>query len=138
MCVHVCAQSCSTLCNPIDCSPPGSSIQRIFQARIVEWVAISYSRESSRPRDWICISCFLDWQMDSLPLEPTEKPLCLRLFMITMEKLVTKTIQTYEHFLKRSIVAILINLSENIYSNFRRIYLLFPICLELRHCQLWC
>ena len=74
--------------------------------------------------------------MDSLPLEPTEKPLCLRLFMITMEKLVTKTIQTYEHFLKRSIVAILINLSENIYSNFRRIYLLFPICLELRHCQL--
>ena len=40
-----------TLCNPTDCSPPGSSVHRILQARILEWVAISLSRESSRPRD---------------------------------------------------------------------------------------
>ena len=45
------AQSCPTLCNPMCCSLPGSSIHRIFQARVLEWVAISFSRGSSRPRD---------------------------------------------------------------------------------------
>ena len=45
------AQSCLTLCDPIDCSPPGSSIHGIFQARVLEWVAISFSRGSSKPRD---------------------------------------------------------------------------------------
>ena len=44
------AQSCSTLCDPMDCSPLGSSIHWILQARILEWVAISFSRGSSRPR----------------------------------------------------------------------------------------
>ena len=39
---YVCAQSCLTLCDPMDCSPPGSSVHRIFQARILKWVAISY------------------------------------------------------------------------------------------------
>ena len=38
------AQSCPTLCDPMDCSPPGSSVHGIFQARILEWVAISFSR----------------------------------------------------------------------------------------------
>ena len=41
------AQSCPTLCNPMDCSPPGSSVCGILQARIQEWVAIPFSRESS-------------------------------------------------------------------------------------------
>ena len=45
------AQSCVTLCDPIDCSPPGSSVHGILQARMLEWVAISFSRGSSRPRD---------------------------------------------------------------------------------------
>ena len=45
------AQSCPTLCDPVDCSPPGSSVHGILQARILEWVAISFSRGSSRPRD---------------------------------------------------------------------------------------
>ena len=45
------AQSCPTLCDPIDCGPPGSSVHGIFQARILEWVAISYSRGSFQPRD---------------------------------------------------------------------------------------
>ena len=40
-----------TLCNPIDCSPPGSSVYGIFQARIVEWVAMSSSKGSSWPKD---------------------------------------------------------------------------------------
>ena len=45
LCVH--AQSCPTLCNSMDCSPPGSFVHRIFQARILEWVAISYSTDIS-------------------------------------------------------------------------------------------
>ena len=48
--------SCIWLCSPVHCSPPGSSVHGIFQARIVEWVAISFSRGSSQPRDWTCIS----------------------------------------------------------------------------------
>ena len=55
------AQSCPTLCDPVDCSPPGSSVHRIPQTRILEWVAISVSRESSRTRDWTCVSCIGRW-----------------------------------------------------------------------------
>ena len=50
-------QSCPTLCNPTDCSSPGSSVHEIFQARILEWVAISFSRGSSQPRDQTWVSC---------------------------------------------------------------------------------
>ena len=45
------AQSCPTVCNSVDCSPPGSFVHGILQARILEWVAMSSSRGSSRPRD---------------------------------------------------------------------------------------
>ena len=45
------AQSCATLCNPMDYSPPGSSVHGILQARVLEWVAISFSTASSGPRD---------------------------------------------------------------------------------------
>ena len=41
------AQSCPTLCDPMDCSLPGSSVHGIFQARVLEWIAISFSRGSS-------------------------------------------------------------------------------------------
>ena len=51
------AQSCSTLCNPMDCSLPGSSVRGILQARVLEWVAIPFSRGSSLPRDWTQVSC---------------------------------------------------------------------------------
>ena len=54
---YVCAQLCPTLCDPMDGSPPGSSVLGISQARILEWVAISFSRGSSRPRDQTYISC---------------------------------------------------------------------------------
>ena len=47
---------CPTLCNPMDCSPPGSFIPGIFQAKILEWVATSYSRGSSRTRDQTHVS----------------------------------------------------------------------------------
>ena len=56
-CVCVRAQLCPTLCNPMDCSPTGSCIHGIFQARILEWVAIFSSRGSSQPRDQTWVSC---------------------------------------------------------------------------------
>ena len=55
-CFTVSAQSCLTLCDLMDCSSPGSSVHRIFQERILEWVAISSSRGSSWPRDQTRIS----------------------------------------------------------------------------------
>ena len=65
-------QSCPTLCYPMDCSPPGSSVHRILQARILEWVAISFSRGSSRPRDQTQVShiagrCFNFWATREAP-----------------------------------------------------------------------
>ena len=50
------AQSCPTLCNPMDCSPAGSSIHGIFQARVLDWVAISFPRGTSWPRDQTLVS----------------------------------------------------------------------------------
>ena len=47
MCGYSGAQSCPTLCKPMDCSLPGSSVHGVFQAKILEWVAISYSKEFS-------------------------------------------------------------------------------------------
>ena len=52
-------QSCPTLCDPIDSSSPGSTVHVISQARILEWVAISFSRGSSQPRDGTHISCIV-------------------------------------------------------------------------------
>ena len=46
-----------TLCDPVDCSPPGSPIHGISQARVLEWVAIPFSRGSSWLRNWNCILC---------------------------------------------------------------------------------
>ena len=56
-CCCVVTRSNPTLCDPIDYSLPGSSVHGIFQARILKWVAISFSRGSSHPRDQTCISC---------------------------------------------------------------------------------
>ena len=53
------AQLCPNLCDPMDCSPPGSSVHGIFQARVLEWVAISFSRGSSWPRDRTQVSCIV-------------------------------------------------------------------------------
>ena len=50
-------QSRPTLCDSMDCSPPGSSVHGIFQARILQWVSMSFSRGSSPPMGRNCISC---------------------------------------------------------------------------------
>ena len=50
-------QLCLTLCDPMIYSPPDSFVHELFQARVLQWVAISYSKGSSQPRDWTCVSC---------------------------------------------------------------------------------
>ena len=60
-CCSSAATPCLTLCSPTDCSPPGSSVRGISQARIPERVAISFSRGSSQPRKWIRVSCIDRW-----------------------------------------------------------------------------
>ena len=80
VCVHVCvcvlvAQSCPTLCDPLDCSPPGSSVHGILQARILEWVAIPFSK-GNLPNSGIKLGS-PKLQIDSSFSEPPGKPLHL-------------------------------------------------------------
>ena len=77
LCVRV-AQSCLTLCNPMDWSPPGSSVHGILQTRILEWVAISFSRGSSQLREQAQVSCiagrfFTVWVWKPLQREPLQR-----------------------------------------------------------------
>ena len=64
----------STLCDLMDCSLSGSSVHGIFQARVLEWVAISFSRRSSQPRNQTCVSCvasgfFPHWAIRKAPIK---------------------------------------------------------------------
>ena len=70
-CCFSVAQSCPTLCDPVDCSPPGSSVHGISQAKILEWVAISFSRGSSRLRSRTHFSCIAGGFFTA---EPSGKP----------------------------------------------------------------
>ena len=72
------AQTCPTLCDPMACSPPGSSVHRLFQARILEWVAISFSRRSFQPRDQTWVSCITGRFSTT---EPPGKPKAFIMFM---------------------------------------------------------
>ena len=75
------AQSCPTLCDPTDCGPPGSSVNGIFWARILEWVAMPFSGGSSLPGDWTQVSCTAGrfftteplWKLDLLTRWPVYK-----------------------------------------------------------------
>ena len=67
MCVLV-TKSCMTLCDPMDCILPGSSLHGILQATVLEWVAISFSRGSFQPRDQTRVSCTVG---RFLPSEPS-------------------------------------------------------------------
>ena len=83
MCMCLVAQSCLTLCDPMDCSPPGSSIHGILQARILEWVAMPCSRRSYQPRDQTTVFCtagrfFISWATRETrmhQLKPTSQPM---------------------------------------------------------------
>ena len=63
-----------SLCEPMDCSPLGSSVHGILQAWILKWVAMPSSRGFSQPCDGTCVSCLLHWQVGSVQLMPTGKP----------------------------------------------------------------
>ena len=80
-CVHARSlQPCLSLCNPMDCTPLGSSVHGILQARILEWAVMPSSRGSSRPRDRTLVSyllCLLHWQVGSSPLAPSGEPSAL-------------------------------------------------------------
>ena len=82
-CMHTCVCmlscfSCVWLCNPMGYSLPGSSVHRILQARIPEWVVMPSSRGSSLSRDQTCVSLrLLHWQACSLPLAPPGMPICI-------------------------------------------------------------
>ena len=72
-CVHAkLLQSCPTLCNPMDSSPPGSFFHGIFQARILEWIFLQgiFPTQGSNPR----LLCLLHWQTGSLPHALSGKP----------------------------------------------------------------
>ena len=88
VCAHVCAKSlhsCPTLCDPMDCSWPGSSVHGILQGRILEWVAMPSPRGSSWPQGSNqCLLGLLHWQVGSLPLAPPGKSL-MCFYSITKE-----------------------------------------------------
>ena len=71
MCAHL-FQSCPTFCNPMDCSPPGSSDHGILQARILEWSAVHSTKRSLFPTQGsnLCLLCLLHCQASSSPLAP--------------------------------------------------------------------
>ena len=80
--LHACVLSRLSLCDSMNCSPPGSSVHGIFQARILEWVAISYSRGSFPTRNWEptrnpSLQRLHHWQADSLPLLHLGSPLTI-------------------------------------------------------------
>ena len=75
VCVHAqLLQLCPTLCNPTDRSPPGSSVHGILQVRMLEWLAMPSSRESSPPRDWTRVSCLSCTAGGFFTTEPLGKP----------------------------------------------------------------
>ena len=82
------AQSCLTLCNPMDCSLPGSSVHGIFQTRILEWVAISLSRRSFRPSDWTQVSHIVDRRLTIWATRAVQYIVCINylLFVFYWDK----------------------------------------------------
>ena len=82
VCVDLCVQSCLTLCNPMDYSPPGSSVHGIFKARILEEVAISFPGDLPNPGMELLSTCLLHWQVDSLPLSHLESPRLVQILTI--------------------------------------------------------
>ena len=75
---HACSVAQLCLCNSMVCSPPGSSVHEILQARIPEWVPITFFGGSSPPRDRTCISCI---EHGFFTTEPPGKPYCVCIYI---------------------------------------------------------
>ena len=87
------------LCNPMDCSPPASSVHGILQTRILEWLSIPFSRESSWPRDWTQVSCiagifFTIWATREAPVNLQNK-LQTKLFEYICKKHIEGSFQQF-------------------------------------------
>ena len=91
------AQLCPTLCNPMDCSPPGSSVYGIFQERILEWVTISSSRGSSQPRDRTLVTCVSCTGRQILYHCATQSHKCLGCYFTIMSKMHKLTFTSYKN-----------------------------------------
>ena len=74
-------KSCPTLCDPMDCSPPGSSIHGISQARILEWIAILFSMGSSQCKYWTCVSSLADGIFTSKPPGNPKQFFCMEVII---------------------------------------------------------
>ena len=95
-----------TLCDPLDCSPPGSSVHGIFPARILECIAISSSRGSSLPRDWThdsCVSCTVDGFFTHLAIREAPQKNTMNNFMATnWTTSINKYLQNHKWFNSRA------------------------------------
>ena len=102
-------QSCPTLCDPIDYSPPGSSVHGILLARILEWIAISSSRGSFQPRDQSHMSRGSYFAGRFFTTELLEKPICMHVHTYVYTHVYTHThTHTYTNIHTTSIQAMLI------------------------------
>ena len=81
----MCAQSCPSLCNPMDYSPPGSSVHGIFQARILEWVAISFSGDLPNPG--IKHISHIGWQVLYIPSHRRSSTNIVKLIILLQDKM---------------------------------------------------
>ena len=90
-----------TLCDPMDCSLPGSSVYEILQARILKWVTILFSRESFQPRDQTRSPVL---QVDSLPSEPAGKPIGIFIKLWILGKLELLWYLHLEHLYVKSVM----------------------------------
>ena len=86
-------QLCPTLSDPLDCSPPGSSVPGILQARILEWVAMPSSRGSSQHRDQLHVSCISCTAGGFFTAEPPRKPIGKFIPTFQMKKLRSRETQ---------------------------------------------
>ena len=77
VCVCLVVKSCLTLCDPVDCSPPGPSVHGILQARIRDWVATSFFKGSSWPRDWTQVSLISFLTDGFFNIEPIQNSLAI-------------------------------------------------------------
>ena len=103
-------QSCLTLCDPMDCSPPGSSIQGILQARILDWVVMHSSRGSSPSRDWTQVCCSSCNASGFFTTKPPGKPV--------LTYMIKKIISTLQGFVIISVD----NLCKKFYHNFWNLF----------------
>ena len=116
------AQSYPTLCDPMDCNLLGSSVHGIFQARILEWVAISFSRQSSQPRGWTHVFC-ISYIGRLIPYNCTTSKGFYSLLFPQIESIIC---ETKKHHLLTICLSIFIN----------QIHLIMPVELLIHDYQL--